>query len=581
MSLIIAVDSDVGFLERFKRILDRLGLLNDYDYLPVEARGVDEHEVIAHCAQKIATATVGRPIEAIFVDIVIIERDEPPQDRSGFAIAHHLRLLLPTVPIITVTRFIKQLRLLAEASFHPDVDGLIPKPLIEGEFSRADFFGFLNGAKAKRSRPQAHGALPEASTDVNTATVGERLKPMGSSRQFGSTSSPNPETPFQLQEEPRCLAQIHEVGVDNIALLLEALFPAGHGTVSYLRPGFSGSYLFRVAAKSTPARVSASLPRLWAVKISDNRDKLAEEAQRTVKLFERVPKNLYPSLLRRELAEVGKWSALAFELQEDALTLWEYLAARANVKTTRHLLHASLVPFLKHHYGDPIKRQCFLWPTYYQLDNKLRALVLSFLEQCPRGFSHMTNVKKRGLERLRAFIVSNGKSEAAVSEFAANVETCYIHGDLNSRNILVSKDRQSLVFIDFANSAQNHALSDIAKLETDLIFLVMDSRALRDTRWERVDVWQSILQCYAPGMIFGSKGLQEACDPEIQNVAALIALLRSSLVELGLETDERQYRIALLHYTLKALSYSDVTVQKKAFGLGYVARLLETLAEAP
>lgn len=551
---VVAIDNDSNFLyNTLEGILDELGLLTDYQYRTIEPRGRTPEEVVQECLDGIRELlTENLTVEIVLVDIVIFEsEEEDPEDRTGLDIARDLLPILPQVPIVGMTRYIKGCRLISEISQSPYLHGIVIKKLLEeGPFTRKDFLETIDRTKDK------------ARVMVEKIHSYPIEKPKGV------------EGRFELQDDPRCQYQVLQIGRDTLMVLLESLFSSGQGTVTYLRPGFSGSYLFKVSVKIAAKGISTSATKTWVVKLCDDKKKLRDELERSVRLKNRVLKELYPQLLKPDLTVVGKWAALAFEMQEDAITFSEYLQQGYSIKDITKLIENSLIPFLQEHYGDPKREQCFYWRKFYPLDKKTEAGILIFLNEVqtiPRKLSH---ISKKSIQMIKDIVE---KEERPLSNMHADVATHYVHGDLHCRNILVADNASKLVFIDFANSNQDHYMKDIAKLETDLIFLVMDSRNWNHTDWQSVTDWEQILGLYTRDEIFVSRKLTGRS--EVVRIMKLIQALRKGLESLGGDQpDEQQYLIALLHYTLKVLSYPDVSVQKKAFAVRYIQEILNAIS---
>jgi len=238
------------------------------------------------------------------------------------------------------------------------------------------------------------------------------------------------------------------------------------------------------------------------------------------------------------------------------------------------LVQTSLVPFLTSLYGTGIPDQAYLWQKYFSLDPRVIAGISAFLDQSRARVRKHLGAKGTGtLERIEKFVRSNGSSERAISQLESTVDTRYIHGDLNSRNLLVPASSKEFVFIDFANSKQDHAMKDIAKLETDLLLLAMDSGQWEDTEWDALDEWGKLVDLYRRGNLLSSScAASVTTSPKsVQTVARLIQELRRGLrIMLGDGINEREYIVALLHYAMRYLSYPDISLPKKIFTISYV-----------
>ena len=76
-SCVVAIDSDVGFLERFERRFDEAGLLNDWTLLNLELRASSPQQAVAHAMEDLEGISNERQIDLILLDIVIMEEEEP------------------------------------------------------------------------------------------------------------------------------------------------------------------------------------------------------------------------------------------------------------------------------------------------------------------------------------------------------------------------------------------------------------------------------------------------------------------------------------------------------------------------
>jgi hypothetical protein len=553
-SAIVVIDDDGNFLDRFRDILFDLGLLNEYEYLAIEARGKTPADVANHCINEVNRLLEKRvPIAMALVDIVIIERggDESPKDRSGLEIARRLHIYDPQFPIVAITRYHKAHRLLSEVSLDPYLEGILLKPFIEDdqEFSRRVFLDIVAKATAK---PKMKQLVAYAPTSHGTKRIEGR---------------------FALQDDARCKSQVQEIGTNDFMALIEELFLESHGTITYMRPGFSGSYLFKVTAKSSNNASQGSTEK-WVVKIDSNEGGLARELQRYLALDSRVQRKMYPKLKNDKLSTSGKWSAIAFDLQSDAITFHEYFAGNPSSNRTRTLIDKSLIPFLKEHYGEGESKQCFLWETFYEFEDRIKASILAFLDDARSLMpTRLTKEYSSTLDRISHFV--KGPTEEAIYNFEGDFDTRLIHGDLHSRNVLVSRTAEKLVFIDFANTEQSHFMKDVAKLETDILFHVMDSTQGNQTDWARLPAWDSLLALFVKDKVFSLKPSIE--DEGLQRVSNLIAILRNTVTIFSSTPSEKEYLIALFHFTLKVLTYRDVSIQKKVFAIHLVNVILDLL----
>ncbi len=564
---VVAIDTDLGVLNRFERRLEELRLHNDFEYRKIEVGQPTLSEAAKHCCDMIRElVTGGEEIAAVFVDVAIFERSEPPFDQSGLEIAEALSKEFPSIPIIGMTIHHNDHRLVSEISFSPHIQGILIKNFFfedEG-FVGQNFLSFV--ARAKRKLAGTGGQqgdpsnLPPRELQSAPTRTGHR---------------------FQIANDPQSFYQASEIGEQALHSLLEDLFPHGSGTARSLRPGFSGSYVFKALVATAPPGISAGATRASVVKISRGNVKLEAELENFRRLRTRVKGNLYPALSNDRLVSHHGWAALAFDMEEDATTLLEYLQRNPQAKTALDLIQKWLIPFLKAHYGrlEQSKGPVFLWRTHFELKPRVKAGVNDFLNVAgDRVLRHLGRASKRTMEQIKDF-VTDGRT--FVHDVDAVVETGYIHGDLNSRNIMVPASEAKLVFIDFANSNQDHFMKDLAKLEIDLLLLGMDSKRWNDTEWEKITEWQRLLQLYERGKVLSPLSPKGRLASSVGLVVKLICALRSGVTTIsGPRADERQYLIALLHYALCYLSYPDIQLPKKVFDVSLIGKLYESIHTA-
>jgi hypothetical protein len=172
--------------------------------------------------------------------------------------------------------------------------------------------------------------------------------------------------------------------------------------------------------------------------------------------------------------------------------------------------------------------------------------------------------------------VEQWKALVGADKRPALVYECIIHGDLNSGNVLVDRWLQPWL-IDFAHTGRGHYLRDLAKLEAEVKFLLMDCEAGHD----RIPQWLELDRVLDDRWPFGQvppAGIMADCDEELAKAFVVISGLRSLAKDrmIGPKRPQiAQYRAALLHYTLRAMAYEDVSVAKKEYAFLSASRLGE------
>lgn len=162
-----------------------------------------------------------------------------------------------------------------------------------------------------------------------------------------------------------------------------------------------------------------------------------------------------------------------------------------------------------------------------------------------------------------------------------DVPIATIHGDLNSRNILID-ERGAIFVIDFAHAGPGHLLRDFARLETELL-LVLDQPTDESGIQARVQQAHTLLcadgrPCSTLRELLSVRpGSYENADGR---VAAIFALRRQAhdLAGPWLSTPAAAYLVALLHATLDTLRYAQCAPPTKRTALLIASRLCQMLA---
>lgn len=151
---------------------------------------------------------------------------------------------------------------------------------------------------------------------------------------------------------------------------------------------------------------------------------------------------------------------------------------------------------------------------------------------------------------------------------------CMCHGDLHTRNILVS-DRQDFWLIDFARVGDSHALRDIAELEADIKFSVVQHITMQDyALLERALYTEDNAPANGNGLPASLR------TRELQKVYHVIRAIRAHMLNRIQPVDQREYQIALLYHALKVLTLKrDKDREKKLRALITVSLLTDLLQD--
>lgn len=148
-----------------------------------------------------------------------------------------------------------------------------------------------------------------------------------------------------------------------------------------------------------------------------------------------------------------------------------------------------------------------------------------------------------------------------------------VHGDLNSRNILIDSNRNVFV-IDFARTEWSHLLRDFCKLEAEIKFCL--TRLHCDDDIEQAIALEERLLLAANGEPFTDLesllniNEVENTDKRLERARrSVIALRRIASRSMGLQVTgpAKQYYLSLLHYTLDAVRYEQCDRNSKLYAL--------------
>lgn len=164
----------------------------------------------------------------------------------------------------------------------------------------------------------------------------------------------------------------------------------------------------------------------------------------------------------------------------------------------------------------------------------------------------------------------------ACDQLPALVYEPLIHGDLNSTNVLIDRASRPWV-IDFAHTGPGHYLRDLAKLEAEIKFLLMNPQGDRT----RIPDWLELDRALDDRWPFGRippPGFRSTQDRELAkafiSICGLRAIARDRM--LGPKPPQiSQYRAALLHFTLQVITYKDVSHAKKEYAIHSAFRLCQ------
>ncbi len=275
-----------------------------------------------------------------------------------------------------------------------------------------------------------------------------------------------------------------------------------HATVDMIVQGFSDVVVLRVS--SDIGSRGAERTSRWLVKIGEAIGKLTREASAHRQMFlEGATRRIVVPMVWPSPVVVSGLGGIAYEYEDNASTLLEHMQAGVGEPAAKDLGNALGEVYRGAHEGTVILRD-----------------VLS------RLMSEATKAEVMGTGQLQGSKIQGMYAGIwpEATEASCRLHVAAQHGDLHARNVLVAKDRCTLIDWSQYVSVENQGVPalDIAKLLCDIAIFSPRSVKLRDVvTGDAVDNgWASILleRLASVGM-----GLSEADKVAIGTAAEVIA----------------------------------------------------------
>ena len=395
---------------------------------------------------------------------------------------------------------------------------------------------------------------------------------------------------FEFDEPGRCAGIFSEEQLKErdilIGLSLETLGDEKF-VLSSLGGGFSGSQVFLAKGET----------RNVVVKVG-NRDETAREKFGNERIAQSI-RGYAPKIL--EYREGARFSVMIQELAKpDSATVegpmsFQKVAQKDDITSDDAKLLGEAL--------DKIFRQAFLGPlTNYSVatSDLFRDYGFvdfsgqpQFVKSVIRGASMLA--RRNGFTSPKALFDKLGLEGACDPKefyqewlpgksFVRETRKATVHGDLNLVNVLLSKNIESgslenLWIIDFARLSEMPILTDFAKIENDLSFIVLPIN--NSDEFKRALKMQEI-RLQSENLIDINGLDQIAVTPQEKLYVHLIKKLRS----VALLTDDRgeaameDYRIALLRYNAHTLNFTEPNYAQRTLALCGCGRLTGLIKEA-
>jgi len=551
MGTILIIDTERGFEERFKRRLDEEDLLDRYQLATIMPdTTLDIVRMTDLCVHKIIEYLESNIDVVVLVDIVIYERETI--DKAGVGIAVGVKSARPDVPVFCITSKVTgdaELDIFSETTLE-DIDGVFGKSFLDG-----------NHFSGKRLRKILESGLRKCNHRISRVNVKkESSPPVDIYNAFCGDSL-----------DPVVASNIDKLGGTRFWNLIGKIFPGGQGAIMPMQSGRSGAQVFRILSKKSAENTSTTATKDWLLKVDTDAELLAKEARSHHALIHTSGgREHFPRLLHMEPLEYDGLWAIAYDFEVGTHTLQDYLLA-PHKREAIEAVGRSVVELLISIYGDPYYQIKPVWSAYYNMDKSLITSILAFITKNTSIINEVLGPEVAS--RVSHFVMENGN---ALSRFVHEVDTRNIHGDLNSCNILVTENG-AIRLIDFALRQQSHVPKDIAKLERDLLFRVLDCGSKKYSDWSRLSAWRIFTILLKVDNILSPVVDYATIPDDVVGLIQLTVQLRTGLKASSPKLTDSEYLISLLYHVLLSTLNTELPIQKRVFAVEYADAIIDRL----
>lgn len=367
-------------------------------------------------------------------------------------------------------------------------------------------------------------------------------------------------------------AELEAIGDSVFKSLLQQLAPdCVNFELGHADPGLSGASVFKVIGEN-----EKGTKRHLFVKVSRDAVSLQRELEGVPKAGTFRRSGVCPETLREKPVEDSGWFAIAYALLGNTSTLQSWLLEHKPS-------HEQISAFLGQLFGELINlyRARTLQATESAVDALfpqkvfgIRSLVC--LDELWPLVERHSSGQKLDSRMVRDFIVQKRIGNRIPDSIPPGTIVCDSHGDLHSRNILVSLDSRQPHLVDFSERGEKHWSSDFAQLCSDLFIRVWD-HGVEGHEWSRLAQWRLVLQQW---LLFTGTGSE--VNEENRAIWDCLVWVRQNYETLwrtirGDTVSSWQFQLALVVEFIRLVAQPDVYSPKRAFALVAVHDILGEL----
>jgi hypothetical protein len=297
--------------------------------------------------------------------------------------------------------------------------------------------------------------------------------------------------------------------------------------------------------------------------------------------FESMTEDHTPAGVLYDFARLEKGSDV-----ENFQTL--YLSPTVSDAEVTDILHSSLALLMKSWYESGTGERINQYREYPRLLRKLDTITVAVEMLTGASAGNQREIELRGMRLKNPVDFVAGAFQERYEDMARQVfiHRSIIHGDLHSRNILVERAQEPLLwFIDFSNTQSGSTLRDFCSLEADIKFCLLKktepASAWDAQTWDailegerRFSPWKDSAACFVPG----AQDLDFLSDyPDVHRAWECVTVIRELAQPFKVSPGWSAYGLALLHATLPMVYYRQCTLQQKEYALISAAWLCDTL----
>ncbi len=375
--------------------------------------------------------------------------------------------------------------------------------------------------------------------------------------------------------DPRIVHIVNEIGSSKIKSLYIKVFSTylqiKELNASYIAPGMSGAYILRIKAQLHNMSYVNHI-----LKVSSNKVRLDNERKRCPKAGP-YANRLFISYFDN-LANVDEWYAIGAIFDQNTISLQQWLRQKETIKDVNNVLTTLFFSGgLKEGYLNSIDEKEFQGKSAVKViapnPSRSARIIIAMKELEPVILSErLVGVKdwKMKADILKKYLIYQQLASFNEKETPRSCVLCQCHGDLHTRNVLVTTvGAPAPIIIDWSDLDMHHWAIDYARLMVDLLLSVYDY-GIHSYEWSHLHDWSGL----ALQVINNTKLSMSSSNGNHSVVDAINWLIKNlSNICPAVENIENyskrkwELQLALAVEFMRGAYRLDLTAPKRVFGL--------------